>query len=167
MTGPEIRRAGLWIALLAVGLLWALGERENPHLRPGTRLTAVEAPLADGSSFSLSQEQGRVVVLNFWATWCGPCRREAPILSQLHHEGVRVVGLAVDALPQPTIGQKGRALGMDYPIGAGPPELVERLAIRSVPTTCVIDKDGTIAFSRSGLVSHDDLTSAIREAQGH
>jgi peroxiredoxin len=134
MSGPEIRRAGLWVALLVVGLVWALGSRENPRLRPGTRLTAVEAQLADGGSFSLSQERGHVVVLNFWATWCGPCR-------------------------------KGRALGMDYPIGSGSAELIERLAISSVPTTCVIGKDGAIAFSHSGVVSHDELAAAVRAAE--
>jgi thiol-disulfide isomerase/thioredoxin len=165
MTGPDIRRAGLWLLLLAGGLLWALGSRENPRLRPGTRLTAIEAQLADGGSFRLSQEQGRVVVLNFWATWCGPCRQEAKVLSRLHRAGVRVVGLSVDELPLQTIAHKGRALGIDYAIGAGSAELVERLAIRSIPTTCVIGKDGAIAFSRSGLVSHDELARAVREAE--
>src|SRR5262245_35219116 len=112
MTGPELRRGLLWVALVAIGLAWALGSRENSNLRPGTRLAGVEARLADGGSFSLAAERGHVVVLNFWATWCGPCRREAPILSRLHRDGVRVVGLAVDALPLATVASKGRAIGM-------------------------------------------------------
>jgi cytochrome c biogenesis protein CcmG/thiol:disulfide interchange protein DsbE len=165
MSGPELRRALLLFALLAIGVFWALGPADNPRLRPGSQLGAVSAVLAGGGSFDLGQHRGEVVVLNFWATWCAPCRAEAPVLSRLHDSGVKVIGLSVDSLPLAEVGSKARRLGMRYPVGLGPADVIARLGIRSVPTTCVIGKDGAVVHARSGLVSHDELSAAIERAR--
>jgi thiol-disulfide isomerase/thioredoxin len=165
MNGPDLRRALLLFAFLVVGVMWALGPTENPRIAPGAQLGAVAAELAGGGRFDLSKHRGEVVVLNFWATWCGPCRAEAPVLSRLHRSGVKVFGLSVDSLPLAAVARKARAIGIEYPIALGPADVIARLGIRSVPTTCVIGKDGTVAKSHSGFLSHDALASAIAEAQ--
>jgi thiol-disulfide isomerase/thioredoxin len=165
MSGSELRRALILFALLAIGVIWGLGPEDNPRLRPGTQVGEVNAALAGGGSFNLSSLRGEVVVLNFWATWCAPCRAEAPVLSRIAGTGVKVVGLSVDSLTLAEVGEKARGLGMRYPIGLGPAEVIARLGIRSVPTTCVIGKDGAVVHVRSGLVSHDELSDAIARAQ--
>lgn len=165
MTGQHLRRALMLFALLVVGLMWGLGAQQNPRLAPGAKLGELTAELANGERFSLSEHRGEVVVLNFWATWCLPCRKEAPVLSGLYKGGVKVVGLAIDPLPMPAIADKARELGMNYPVGLGTNALTDRLGIRAVPTTCVIGKDGTVVETLSGLASHDELTAAIASAQ--
>jgi cytochrome c biogenesis protein CcmG, thiol:disulfide interchange protein DsbE len=165
MKGSDLRRALLLLAFLVIGVVWALGPSENPRLLPGALLGEVEAELAGGGRFRLSEHRGEVVVLNFWATWCAPCRAEAPVLTRLHQSGVKVIGLSVDSLPLATVGDKARALGMRYPIALGPAQVIARLGIRSVPTTCVVGKDGTLVSAQSGLVSHDALAAAVAEAR--
>jgi cytochrome c biogenesis protein CcmG, thiol:disulfide interchange protein DsbE len=165
MNGPDLRRALLLFAFLVVGVMWALGPADNPRIAPGAQLGEITADLAGGGRFDLSEHRGEVVVLNFWATWCGPCRAEAPVLSRLHRSGVKVFGLSVDTLPLASVVRKARAIGIEYPIALGPADVIARLGIRSVPTTCVIGKDGTVATSHSGFLSHDALASAIAKAQ--
>jgi thiol-disulfide isomerase/thioredoxin len=165
-SGFDLRRAALLLVLLVVGVAWGLGTlRPNPKLAPGAQLGEITAALADGGHFALSEHRGEVVVVNFWATWCGPCRKEAPVLSRLHRSGVKVIGLSVDALPLPTVAAKARALGMDYPIALGSAEVTARLGIRAVPTTCVVGKDGTVIETHSGLVGEAQLARAIARAR--
>jgi thiol-disulfide isomerase/thioredoxin len=165
VTSSEARRGLLIFALLVLGVIWALGPTGNPAIAPGAKLGEVAADLGSGGHFRLSEHRGQVVVLNFWASWCGPCRAEAPLLSRLHRSGVKVVGLTVEALPLATVAERARRIGMQYPVGVGPDAVLDRLGIRTVPTTCVIGKDGTVVASRTGLMSSDELDEAIAQAR--
>jgi thiol-disulfide isomerase/thioredoxin len=164
MFGPHTRRALLLLAALVVAVVWLDSITGKSAIEVGQELGEVRAELVDGSGFRLADHRGEVVVLNFWATWCGPCRREAPALSRLHHQGVRVLGLAVDALPLSTIAQKARGIGIDYPIGQGAPGLTDRLSIQTVPTTCVVGRDGKVAMVEHGVISYDELRDAVAAA---
>lgn len=164
MIGPQTRRGLLLFASLVAAVLWLDALTNRSKIEVGHELGAVNAELADGTAFRLADHRGQVVVLNFWATWCLPCRKEAPALSRLHHSGVHVLGLAVDALSLRTIGQKAREIGMDYPIGQGASGLTERLGIRIVPTTCVVGRNGKVSMVQSGTVSYDELRDAVAEA---
>ena len=158
-------RRGL-IALLLFGAVLSLlfNPRSQLRLSPGDAIGDVSAELSDGTRFELSSLRGQKVVLNFWASWCGPCRHEAPILNRLHDEGVKVVGLSVEDLSAAKVGAHARSLGMRYPVARPEQELMGRLGIASVPTTCVIAPDGTLVTAHTGLTSEDTLRAALTRA---
>jgi cytochrome c biogenesis protein CcmG/thiol:disulfide interchange protein DsbE len=161
----HLRRGALLLVVGAGLLTWIGSLQGNRALEAGRELGEVRAELGDGKRFVLADHRGEVVVLSFWATWCIPCRHEAPLLSRLHREGTTVIGLAVDDLPTEAIAAKARELGMSYPVGKGAPGLVERLHIDSVPTTCVIGKDGAVVLAQSGVGPEDELRRAVAGAK--
>lgn len=161
-----VRRALLALVVFAGSIMWLIGSHGTGAIRIGEGLGDVRAELADGSTWQLADHRGEIVVLNFWATWCGPCRMEAPVLSRLHRDGITVLGLATDPLPVATVAAKARALGMDYPVGKGAPGLLERLGISSIPTNAVIGRDGKVVFARTGAVPERVIRRAIADAEG-
>ena len=149
---------------IAVVATW-LGSMQAPGaLAPGRDLGELRAELAGGGAFSLSEHRGEVVVLSFWATWCGPCKLEAPRLARIQREGTTVIGLAIDDAPLAKVGATARQIGMTYVVGKGPDGLGERLGISMVPTTSVIGRDGKVAASFRGLVDYDELAAAVANA---
>lgn len=162
----ESRRLWLVIGAFVLGAYALLFTRPGTTLETGTELSDVRAELSDGSLFDLEAHRGEVVVLSFWASWCGPCRREAPVLSRLSARGVRVVGIGVEDHSLERLSRDAHALGARYAIGRPATGLLQRLAVSVVPTTYVIDKGGKIAFAESGLVAEDELEDAIRRAGG-
>ena len=109
----------------------------------------------DGADVALEDLKGKVVLLDFWASWSVPCRRELPVLEKLHHEfgdsGLRVVGINVgdDA---PAVKKFLGGTPLSYPIvpmddGA---ELIAKLSVNSLPTTVLIDREGKIASYEVG-----------------
>ena len=160
-----LRRTLPWVALVA-GTFWATRQlAPAAHFPVGSRLPAFAAQLSDGSSFSLEATPRQVVVLSFWASYCAPCRAEAPLLSRLQARDIRVLGLSVEGMPAATVEQQARALGMHYPVGSADRELLERFQVGAVPTTYVIARDGTIVLSRVGAVSRSELEAALASAR--
>ncbi|MDH5672197.1 MAG: TlpA family protein disulfide reductase [Myxococcales bacterium] len=160
------RRLLLALSLLMLGFL-ALGQFGGaPALGVGSRIGPVRAELGDGGIFDLEQHRGEVVVLSFWASWCSPCRHEAKVLSALHAQGVRVVGLSVEELPLPALQHAAERIGIDYPVGQGSPKLLERLGVSVVPTTYVVGPDGDVRLAHSGVVGREMLQRAIAEPPG-
>jgi cytochrome c biogenesis protein CcmG/thiol:disulfide interchange protein DsbE len=164
MIGPHTRRALLLLASVAVAVLWLNSITNSSKIKVGHELGEVQVELSDGTRFRLAEHRGEVVVLSFWATWCVPCRHEAPVLSRLHRAGVTVLGLAIDALPLATVGDKARAMGIDYPVGKGAEGLTERLGVHMVPTICVVGRDGKVSMVQSGMTSYDELHAAVTKA---
>lgn len=123
----------------------------------------------DGRAFSFAQLEGQVVVVNFWASWCAPCRRELPRLDALHQEiarsGGRVVAISVD-LDRPNVDRFRQKLGLSLPIvHDGPDGLAELIGLRQLPFTVVIGRDGKVAYTtgRSDAAGLMALTSATRQ----
>lgn len=129
----------------------ALQENEETAVY-GVLETGDEAPdftaaLADGSTFTLSEQKGKVVLLNFWATWCGPCVREMPALEKLHGEyGEDAAILAVNCMEEE--GMVDAFLeenGYTFPIAYDAEgEIVMKYPSQGIPYTLVIDGDGVI-----------------------
>jgi len=133
----------------------------------------VQATLADGRRFDLATERGHVVVLNFWASWCGPCRHEAPVLSRAHQRllsgGGKVVGLSLDQVPDSPdgrthISRAAQSFGMTFPIGIASQATTREYRVSSVPTTFVINHAGQLSATFVGEVSDTQLEQAIAAA---
>ena len=122
----------------------------------------------DGTEQRLSAYRGRIVILNFWATWCVPCREEMPMLVRLQQEyesrGVTVIGPSADAPEtQAKIAPFLRELTIGFPVWVGATTAdMERLGLgAALPATAVIDRDGRIVGRILGPLEEADLRARI------
>jgi peroxiredoxin len=123
-------------------------------------------PDLGGKSVSLSSFKGKVVILDFWATWCPPCRREIPdfisLQKQYGSRGLQVVGVALDELDK----VKGfvAANGMNYPVLLGNDRVVESYGgISGIPTTYILDRKGRIIQRFEGFRSKETFESEVKK----
>ena len=121
---------------------------------------------AKGAAIKLSDYKGRVVLLNFWATWCGPCKIEIPWFVELQNKyqdrGLAVLGVSMDEDGWQAVRPFIAAHNMNYRVAIGTDQ-VARLygGIASLPTTFIIDQEGKIAAVHIGLVSKTNYASEI------
>ena len=138
----------------------------------GQPAPAYAALAMSGDSVSLAKLRGSVVLLNVWATWCGPCRKEIPELRALHanykDRGLQVIGVSVDADGSDSAIQDFlKEFKMDYTVWRDPSETVQALfRMSGVPTTFVIDRKGVMRWRSTGAIEPGDssLTRAIEAA---
>ncbi|MCH9719415.1 MAG: TlpA family protein disulfide reductase, partial [Actinomycetia bacterium] len=140
-------------------------------LPPSERQPAPDlvAPTLDGGEFSLADQQGKVVVMNVWASWCAPCRSEAPELAEVYQDSdpdeVQFVGLATRD-SEATAAAFVRKSELDYPHVLdtdGSLQLLFRdtLPPQAIPSTLVIDREGRVAGRALGEVSAPTLRAMI------
>ncbi len=120
-----------------------------------------------GGSKSLSDYKGKVVMLNFWATWCGPCKREIPDFIEMQKayraKGFEIVGVSLDD-PTATaeVARFVKQQGINYDIVYGNGEVAQAYGgVQSIPTTFLIDREGNVVSSRVGLTPKAQWESAI------
>lgn len=131
-----------------------------------------EVPLLDGGTWRLSDAPDTVTVLNFWATWCGPCKEELPELVELHHkrsgEPLRLLAVSVDqGDDREPIRKMAEKLGVDFPVGHEP-TLGARFNVGAIPALRVIGKDGAVHYTARGYSSSSmaKLSAALDRALG-
>lgn len=155
-----LRHSGacLILAVLLCSMLPSLAQDSLPRIRfvrdpdpaPTFQLKDVE-----GKELKLEAFRGKVVLLNFWATWCGPCRAEIPSLVELqkrYKDGLQVIGLAVDEENEGYVRSFAGTQGINYPVAMGTPDV--RIAyggVGALPTVFVIDTEGRIVQKHVGL----------------
>jgi thiol-disulfide isomerase/thioredoxin len=109
----------------------------------------------DGESVNLAGARGKVVLLNFWATWCGPCRMEVPDLVALqkkYKDRLQVIGLIIDDTDEDAIRAFAKGYGINYPIAIAPVETrFEFGGVPALPTSFVIDAQGRVVQKHIGL----------------
>jgi len=122
--------------------------------------------MLNGAAFTLSSLKGKVILLNFWATWCTYCRKEIPDLIQLTQEyknnGLEIVGIALEKNPD-GIKEFVDEKGINYAIVVGDNELAERYNIRGIPATFIIDRNGNLVQKYSGMVKKEILETEIKK----
>jgi cytochrome c biogenesis protein CcmG/thiol:disulfide interchange protein DsbE len=121
-----------------------------------------------GDTLTLSSYKGKVLILNFWATWCPPCRREIPdfieAYRQLKDEGLEIIGLSVDEASAPALLEWVSKTGINYPVALATPEIVRDYEPGEfIPATIVIDPDGRIRYRQSSLMDKATLVRLFRE----
>lgn len=147
-------------------ILWLQKTPETITQRPEFTL-----PDLQGQALSISDWDGQVVVLNFWATWCTPCREEIPLLNELqqrfYDDGVRFVGVAIDDL-EPIRGFLAQ-VPMNYPTVYGMTEALDVSAAYgndrgTLPYTVIIDRQGNIIERFMGQIYAEDLVPVLEKA---
>jgi thiol-disulfide isomerase/thioredoxin len=124
----------------------------------------------DGNPVSTAQWQGKVVILNFWATWCPPCREEIPILVELakkYKDSLLIIGVSVDDGPPDEVRQFVKAFHMNYPIVMWSHELISEYGgVPALPTTFVINKEARIVQKHEGLYPPEVYETEVRALIG-
>jgi peroxiredoxin len=168
----------LWISLVVVAsiatyLLLHPGtavatSAPQPSLPVDAASAAPAFTLTDlnGKSVSLSDFKGKVVILDFWATWCPPCKREIPDFINLQKEygarGLQVVGIALDEPGK--VQAFASQNGINYPVLLGTDDIAWKYGgIQGIPTTFVIDKTGKITAKFEGYRPRDVFESEIKK----
>ena len=123
----------------------------------------------DGGSMKLSDLRGKAVLLNFWATWCGPCKIETPWLvelqSQYASQGLQVVGVAMDDSGKDEIAKFAKDMGVNYPVLLGKEAVGDAYGgVPALPETFFIGRDGKIVDRIIGLKGRAEIEDSIKKA---
>ena len=174
-------RLALLAGVALLPTLWACGRSaQSPESGSGSPAPEMNTALTalDGTRTSLAKHQGKVVLVNFWATWCEPCRVEIPWLIEFHQkygpQGLVIVGVAMDdegkKVVEPYVQKQrfevnGNAEAMNYQVVLGNDAIAEEFGgIIGLPTSMLYARDGKKIKTMIGLINHEDLTKAL-EAQ--
>jgi cytochrome c biogenesis protein CcmG/thiol:disulfide interchange protein DsbE len=169
----------LIIVAVVISLMLVFGIQKSRH-NSGTSLggtSKLQGQLApdfslaslDGKNVKLSDFRGKAVLLNFWATWCEPCKIEMPWFVDLQKkygpQGLQVVGIAMDDASPKEIGEFSRKMSVNYPVLVGKESVGDQYGgIPYLPSTFYISRDGKVVDRVFGLVSRSEIENNIQKA---
>jgi len=171
----------LIVVAVVISLMLVFGIQKTRHSQPlqqsgAGKLQGQPAPdfsLAslDGKTLKLSDFHGKAVLLNFWATWCEPCKIEMPWFVELQKkyeaQGFTVLGVAMDDASPSDIADFAKKMGVNYPIVIGKEAVGDQYGgIPYLPSTFYIGRDGKVVDRVFGLVSRSEIESNIQKAMG-
>jgi thiol-disulfide isomerase/thioredoxin len=162
---------GAALAALGGGLYFGLGQRSDvPPPAAATGLMGLALPDPTGKEQRIDQWKGKVIVVNFWATWCAPCREEMPEFVKAQTEygpkGLQFVGIAVDQADK--VAQFEKEIGLNYPSlvgGFGAMELSKTLGnkLMALPFTVIVDRQGAIVHTQLGPMKPEKLAQVVKQ----
>lgn len=122
---------------------------------------------SEGAVIDLVKLRGKVIVVNFWATWCGPCRAEIPAFmeaySQFKAQGVEIVGISLDEGGWEDVTPFVKRYQISYPVVLGNAKVARAWGnIEAIPTTFIVDKSGNIVDKHIGMMSKEALTAKLK-----
>ena len=175
---PPVRNpwALVFVALIAAGMLFVgfhMARRSGPThplgLAHNTAAPDFTLQSLDGSNMSLSDFRGKAVLLNFWATWCGPCKIEMPWFVELQKEygpqGLQIVGVAMDDSSTEDIAKFTKEMGVNYPVLLGKEAVGEEYGgVPALPESFFIGRDGKIVDKIIGLRGRAEIEDSIKKA---
>lgn len=168
----------LLAVLLSSSLIFGCSKKEtNPEVKPADQIMKetekeVKAPdfilkTTDDKDLKLSDYKGKIVILDFWATWCGPCRRSIPDLVEIQKEyknDVVVIGISLDTHTIQNVMPFIKEYGINYPVVFGNEKVVMDYGnIEAIPTSFIIDRTGNVVDMYVGLVPKEAYTSKIKD----
>jgi len=120
----------------------------------------------DGNEISLSDFNGKVLILNFWATWCPPCREEIPDFVEVYNEyeskDVQFIGVSNEDIS--TLRSFVEDYNINYPILIDNANVASKWGINAIPTTFMLDRDGKVIFKNIGMMTREQLENNIKDA---
>ena len=181
-TPPPVREGGrnplalVVVAVIVAGMLYIgfhMARRPGPDA-PAILSKSTPAPdftlqSLDGKNMRLSDFRGKAVLLNFWATWCGPCKIEMPWFVDLQKEygpqGLQIVGVAMDDSSKEDIAKFAQEMGVNYPVLIGKEAVGDEYGgVPALPESFFIGRDGKIIDKIIGLKGKGEIEDSIKKA---
>lgn len=165
------RNGRIVLPLAALGLLASLAGCGAPAPAPfkaeGGAVPDLQLAALDGSAIRLAERKGRVVLVNFWATWCAPCREEIPDFNDLYaayrESGLDIVAISMDEEGEEVVRPFVQENGMAYPVAIGSDEVAEAFGgVVGFPTTFLVDREGKVVDSWVGVIPRRILEEKVR-----
>lgn len=157
----------LTLNLFSIGSHWSQ-IRTSVTTPPGMAAPDFTLPLLDGKELHLAAEQGQPVVLAFWASWCGPCKRELPHLDRLYQrdrDRARFFAVNIeDASMKPTVEAYVKSAGLTLPVAFGGEQVANTYRVATIPHLVIVDRAGKVHRVLDGLHDESDLSQAIDDA---
>jgi thiol-disulfide isomerase/thioredoxin len=156
-------------AMLFFGFHMARRSGAEPSLTKSAPAPDFTLQSLDGKNMSLSDLRGKAVLLNFWATWCGPCKIEMPwfieLQKQYGSQGLQIVGVAMDDSSKEDIAKFASDMGVNYPVLLGKEAVGEAYGgVPALPESFFIGRDGKIVDKIIGLKGKAEIEDAIKKA---
>lgn len=165
------------VVVMVITLMLVFGIRKSRHSSPIPQATTTGMKVApdfalqslDGKTVHLSDFRGKAILLNFWATWCEPCKVEMPWIVDLQKkyapEGLQVLGVAMDDAGPQEIAKFTQQMGVNYPVVIGKDEVADSYGgLPFLPTTFYIGRDGKIVDKVLGIKGRGEIEDDIKKA---
>jgi cytochrome c biogenesis protein CcmG, thiol:disulfide interchange protein DsbE len=160
------------VIAVTLAVLWFTYSPPRPKLSPPVvaerdrrLMTDIQLKDLNGQNWRLEDQRGKVVIVNFWATWCPPCRAETPGLISLARSyetrGLKIVGIAMDEGGTTPVVRFASTFGIPYPILLPVKEFDLASRVESLPTSFLIDQRGRIAKTYVGGVAEDEFKQDV------